>query len=421
MRFNSLAAWLEWQETLHPSAIDLGLERVAAVLHRLHPGPPPFVVITVGGTNGKGSSVAMLEAMLRAGGYRVGAYTSPHLLRYNERVRLDGQMVDDAALCDAFARIDIARGNISLTYFEFGTLAALDIFWNAGLDAAILEVGMGGRLDAVNVLDADVALVTTVDIDHAQWLGDTREAIACEKAGIYRAGRPAIYGSVDVPHSLRQQAVAIGARLYCYGKDFGATPEGEGWRWWGGGQERHALPLPALRGRSQVQNAAGALMALATVAQRLPLNQAQVRAGLLAATLPGRCQIQPGAVVRILDVAHNPQAAAELAANLAAMPCAGQTLAVVGMLADKDLVGTLGRLRDSVAHWFVASLAVPRGATAEQLTAALAAVGAGAERVTACGDVAAALTQAQAAARAGDRIVVCGSFYTVAEALARHV
>ncbi|GAB4301300.1 MAG: bifunctional tetrahydrofolate synthase/dihydrofolate synthase [Thiohalomonadaceae bacterium] len=421
MRFSSLAEWLAWQEALHPSAIDLGLERVAAVLRRLHPAPPPFAVITVGGTNGKGSTVAMLDAILRAGGYRVGAYTSPHLLRYNERVRLDGHVVDDAALCTAFERIDQARGDISLTYFEFGTLAALDIFWHAGVDVAILEVGMGGRLDAVNVLDADVALVTTVDIDHAQWLGDTREAIAFEKAGIYRPGRPAIYGSVDVPHSLRQQAAAIGARLYCYGMDFGATPEGEGWRWWGGGQERHALPLPALRGRAQLQNAAGVLMVLAAVAHRLPLAQAQIRAGLLAATLPGRFQIQPGEVVRILDVAHNPQAAAELAANLAAMPCAGRTLAVVGMLADKDMAGTLGQLRDAIDHWYAAALQVPRGATTAQLTAALAAAGAGAERVTACGDVAAALAQAGAAARAGDRIVVFGSFYTVAEALARPV
>ncbi|WP_127477463.1 bifunctional tetrahydrofolate synthase/dihydrofolate synthase [Sulfurivermis fontis] len=421
MRFNSLAAWLEWQETLHPSTIDLGLERVAAVLRRLHPAPPPFVVITVGGTNGKGSTVAMLDAILRAGGYRVGAYTSPHLLRYNERVRLDGEMVDDAALCDAFARIDAARGDISLTYFEFGTLAALDIFWHAGVDVAILEVGMGGRLDAVNVLDADVALVTTVDIDHAQWLGETREAIAFEKAGIYRGGRPAVYGSPDAPQTLLDHAAAIGAPLFRYGRDFGARPEGEGWRWWGGGQERHALPLPALRGRSQLQNAAGVLMALAAVAHRLPLDQAQIRAGLLAATLPGRFQIQPGEVVRILDVAHNPQAAAELAANLAAMPCAGRTLAVVGMLADKDMAGALGQLRDAIDHWYAAALQVPRGATTAQLTAALAAAGTGAERVTACGDVTAALAQAQAAARAGDRIVVFGSFYTVAEALARPV
>lgn len=417
MRFSSLDAWLAWQETLHPSAIDLGLERVAATLHRLHPEPPPFAVITVGGTNGKGSTVAMLEAILRAGGYRVGAYTSPHLLQYNERVRLGGHAVDDAALCTAFERIDQARGDISLTYFEFGTLAALDIFWRSQVDVAILEVGMGGRLDAVNVLDADVALVTTVDIDHAQWLGATREAIGGEKAGIYRGGRPAIYGSRDAPQSVLDHAAAIGARLYRYGADYGAAAEGESWRWWGPGHERHALPLPALRGHSQLQNAAGVLMALDAVAARLPLNQAQIRAGLLAVALPGRFQVQPGAVTRILDVAHNPQAAGELATNLAALPCAGRTLAVVGMLADKDMAGALAQLRGAVDHWYAAALTVARGAATAQLVQALTAAGVAAADISPCTDVTAALAQARQAARPGDRIVVFGSFHTVAEAL----
>jgi len=417
VRFSSLAEWLVWQETLHPSTIDLGLERVAATLHRLHPEPPPFAVITVGGTNGKGSTVAMLEAILRAGGYRVGAYTSPHLLRYNERVRLDGSEVSDAALCAAFERVDQARGDISLTYFEFGTLAALDIFWCSQVDVAILEVGMGGRLDAVNVLDADVAVVTTVDIDHAQWLGDTREAIAFEKAGIYRGGRPAIYGSLDAPQSLLDHAVAIDAQLFRYGQDFGAKAEGEGWRWWGAGKERHALPLPALRGHSQLQNAAGVLMALEAVAERLPLDQAQIRAGLLAVALPGRFQVQPGAVTRILDVAHNPQAAGELAANLAALPCAGRTLAVVGMLADKDMAGALAQLRGAVDHWYAAALTVARGAATAQLVQALTAAGVAAADISPCTDITAALALAQQAARPGDRIVVFGSFHTVAEAL----
>jgi dihydrofolate synthase/folylpolyglutamate synthase len=418
MRFASLAAWLSWQETLHPSEIELGLERVAAVLRRLHPAPPPFVVITVGGTNGKGSTVALLEAMLRAGGYRVGAYTSPHLLRYNERIRLDGTDADDAALCAAFERIDQARGDISLTYFEFGTLAALDIFWRGGVDVAILEVGMGGRLDAVNVLDADVALVTTVDIDHAQWLGTTCEEIGFEKAGIYRSGRPAIYGSRTAPQSVLVHAATIGAQLYRYGKDFGATPEGEGWLWWWDGRERHALPLPALRGHSQLQNAAGVLMALDTVAERLPLNQSQVRAGLLAVRLPGRFQIVPGEVTRILDVAHNPQAAAELAANLAAMPCTGRTLAVVGMLADKDMAGALAKLHHVVDQWYPGGLNVVRGATTAQLTQSLAVAGVPTNHITASPDVATALVQVQEAAQPGDRIIVFGSFYTVAEALA---
>lgn len=422
MRFTSLADWLTWQETLHPSEIELGLERVAAVLRRLHPEPPAFAVITVGGTNGKGSTVAMLEAILRAGGYRVGAYTSPHLLRYNERIRLDGVEVDDAALCDSFERIDQARDDTSLTYFEFGTLAAIDIFQRRGVDVAILEVGMGGRLDAVNMLDADVALVTTVAVDHAQWLGETREEIAFEKAGIYRGGRPAIYGGSDVPQSLRAHADAIGARLYCYGSDFGAEPEGEGgWRWWGGSRQRHTLPLPALRGRSQVQNAAGVLMALELLADRLPLDQAQIRAGLLAVTLPGRFQMLPGEVSVILDVAHNPQAAAELAANLAALPCTGRTLAVLGMLADKDMAGAIRQLGRAVDHWYPGGLAVARGATAAQLGEALAAAGVASGRITPQATVGAALAAARQAARPGDRIVVFGSFHTVAEALARPV
>jgi len=421
VRFPTLDAWLAWQETLHPSEIELGLERVAAVLRRLHLAPPPFAVITVGGTNGKGSTVAMLEAILRAGGYRVGAYTSPHLLHYNERVRLDGGEVEDATLCEAFERIDQARGDISLTYFEFGTLAALDIFWCSPVDVAILEVGMGGRLDAVNVLDADVALVTTVDIDHAQWLGGTREAIAFEKAGIYRGGRPAIYGSLDAPQSLLDHAATLGARLYRYGQDFGAEAGGEGWRWWGGGRERRALPLPALRGRSQLQNAAGVLMALEALSGRLPLDQAQIRAGLLAVQLPGRFQVQAGIVTRILDVAHNPQAAGELAANLVAMPCTGRTLAVVGMLADKDMAGALAQLQGSVDHWYPGALHVPRGAATAQLGQALATAAVAAERITFCADVGTALALAQQAARPGDRIVIFGSFHTVAEALARPV
>jgi dihydrofolate synthase/folylpolyglutamate synthase len=421
MRFTSLADWLTWQETLHPSEIELGLERVAAVLRRLHPEPPPFAVITIGGTNGKGSTVAMLEAILRAGGYRVGAYTSPHLLRYNERIRVDGAEVEDAALCDSFERIDQARSDISLTYFEFGTLAAIDIFQRRGIDVAILEVGMGGRLDAVNVLAADVALVTTVDVDHAQWLGETREEIAFEKAGIYRGGRPAIYGGADVPGSLRAHAAAIGARLYCYGRDFGGEAEGEGWRWWHDARQRHTLPLPALRGRSQLQNAAGVLMALELLAERLPLGQAPIRAGLLTAALPGRFQVLPGEVSLILDVAHNPQAAAELAANLAALPCAGRTLAVLGMLADKDMAGTIGQVSGAVDHWYPGGLAVARGATAAQLGDALAAAGVAAGRITPHATVGAALAAARRAARPGDRIVVFGSFHTVAEALARPV
>ncbi len=423
MRFPTLAAWLTWQETLHPSEIDLGLERVAAVAARLRLTPAPFIVITVGGTNGKGSTVAMLESILVGAGYRVGAYTSPHLLRYNERVRLGGSPVDDMALCEAFERVDQARQEISLTYFEFGTLAALDIFRRRQVEVAILEVGMGGRLDAVNVLDPDVAIVTTVDLDHAQWLGETREAIGHEKAGIFRRGQPAVFASLDAPQSVVSDASAMGARLYRFGRDYTAMPEGEGeaWRWRYGERQRGALPLPALRGRAQLQNAAGVLMALDLLRERLPLTQGQIRDGLLAVRLPGRFQVEPGPVTRIFDVAHNPEAARELAANLAALPCGGRTLAVCAMLADKDMVAVVGALRERIDRWFVAGLAVPRGASAEQLAAAIAAAGVPDERVSSAPSVAAALSAALAAARAGDRIVIFGSFYTVAAVLGQPV
>ncbi len=421
MRFSTLEQWLAWQETLHPSEIELGLDRVAAVAERLGVLPPAPVVITVGGTNGKGSTVALLEAILLAAGYRVGAYTSPHLLRYNERIRLDGIAVDDAALCDAFARVDQARGATSLTYFEFATLAALDIFRRRGVEVVVLEVGMGGRLDAVNICDPDVAIVTTVDLDHAQWLGDDREAIGFEKAGIFRAGRPALFGSADPPASVLAHAAAIGARLYLFGRDFGYVQEGDHWRWWCGQRQRRALPLPALRGCSQLQNASAVLAALERVAERLPVTQAQIRAGLLEVRLAGRFQIVPGAVTWIMDVAHNPEAARELAANLAAMPVAGRTLAVVGMLADKDIDSVIMAVCGRIDRWYPADLAVARGAPAARLVTALAAADVAASAVMPFESVAMALAAAQQDAVDGDRIVIFGSFHTVAAALQRPV
>lgn len=422
-RFSTLDAWLGWQESLHPSTIDLGLERVAQVWQQLQPKPAPFPIITVAGTNGKGSSLAMLEAILQAAGYRTGAYSSPHLLRYNERVRLSGQPVDDAALCAAFERIDRARGAVSLTYFEFGTLAALDIFWRSDVDAVILEVGLGGRLDAVNILDADVALVTTVALDHTQWLGDDVETVAREKAGIYRAHRPAIYGSPHAPVSLRAQAAALDATLLCYGEDFSAAAQGDRWRWWGrvGGCEwTYAnLPLPALRGRVQLQNAAAVLMALACLSDRLTVSEPALHEGLRAVCLPGRFQRLPGAVPIILDVAHNPQAAAELAANLAAEPCAGRTLAVVGMLEDKDQGDSLKALLGEVDLWYPASLAEARGASAEGLAVVLRKLKVAPEQIQLSNDPSIAIERALAQADSIDRIVVFGSFYTVAGALSR--
>lgn len=414
MRFDTLDEWLAWQETLHPSAIDLGLERIRPVLARLAL-ERPGVVVTVGGTNGKGSSVAMLDAILCAAGYRVGTYTSPHLLRYNERVCVGGVAVDDATLCAAFERVDQARQNISLTYFEFGTLAAFSIFSAAHLDVVILEVGMGGRLDAVNLWDADVALVTAIGIDHTAWLGDTREDIAFEKAGIFRAGRPAVCGDTDPPHTLLQHADATGAPLYRFGRDFGFATEGTAWSWWSVTQRRYALPHPALRGPFQLQNAAGVLMVLELLAQRLPVSQGDIRQGLSAVQLAGRFQVLPGMPLRILDVAHNPHGAQVLAQSLRGQINQGQTRAVMSMLADKDIDGVITAMRDVIDVWHIAGLNVSRGVSGEHLAERLRAAGIVSVHIHA--NVTAAYQQAVARAQSSDRVVVFGSFYTVAEVL----
>lgn len=415
-RFSTLEQWLFWQEGLHPSKIDLGLDRVRAVWKRVHADAPPFIVITVGGTNGKGSSVAMLENILAAAGYRVGAYTSPHLLRYNERVRVAGEAVSDEELCTAFARVDDARGETSLTYFEFGTLAALDIFYRSNLDAAVLEVGMGGRLDAVNIMDADAALVTTVDIDHAAWLGPDRETIGKEKAGIFRSGRPAVYGDDDPPRSVVEYARQIGAEFHLYGRDFRAVPDRDGWTWESAARQRHALPSPRLRGAYQRKNAAAALMVLESLAARLPVSQHAVRQGLATVELPGRFQILDGRGLRVCDVAHNPQAARSLASALRAVPCGGRTHAVVGMLADKDQNAVMSVMSHVIDVWHVAGLSVERGTEAAQL-ADVVRVAADGKPVHVHPDVESALMAAHAMAAEGERIVVFGSFYTVAAAL----
>ncbi len=411
MRFQTLNDWLHWQESLHPSEIELGLERVRAVLEHMDLANPDFTVVTVAGTNGKGSSVAMLESILLAAGYRVGSYTSPHLLRYNERVRVQGEPVADGELCDSFARIDAARGDISLTYFEFGTLAAIDCLQRRGVEIAVLEVGLGGRLDAVNVLDADVALITPVDVDHVAWLGNDREAIGLEKAGIMRAGRPVVVSDPQPPRSVLARAGELGAPLALVGRDYHYQAQGDQWRWVAAEQRRNALPLPALRGDFQLANAAGVLMVLARLGEQFPVSQQAVRSGLLAVQLPGRFQVLPGRPVQILDVAHNPHSARALAQNLARQPCPGRTRAVLGMLDDKDIVATVASLNTLVDDWYLASLDVPRGASAARLREALGDVGQ-------CFDnVASARAAALAAADDGDRIVIFGSFHTVAAAL----
>lgn len=417
-RFTTLDAWLDWQVGLHPKRMDLGLERVAQVWSRLGPAVLPFPVVTVGGTNGKGSCVAMIEAMALAAGYSCGCYTSPHLLRYNERVRLAGEPVADQALCDAFARVDAARGEVALTYFEFGTLAALDLLVRARPDLVVLEVGLGGRLDAVNLVDADVAVVTSIGLDHTAWLGDTLEQIAVEKAGIFRPGRPAVMGQRDAPVALRARAEQCGALPLQLGREFAHAGAESGWTWVGPGGERLALPVPAMRGGFQLDNAAAAITALTSLRERLPLPVNAIRGGLLRARLPGRFQVVPGTVSWILDVAHNGAAAAELAANLQSFGCQGQVHAVLAVLADKDPVAIATPLLPYVGRWYLAQSDDARALPVERLVAHLEGPLGSAPRDP-FPAVDAALEAAVAAAAPGDCILVFGSFTTVSRALRR--
>ncbi len=388
------------------------------MLERLRLRRPPFRAITVSGTNGKGSTVAMLDAILRAAGYKVGAYTSPHLIRYNERVRIGGAEAADAALCAAFERVDAARGEVPLTYFEFGTLAAFELFARAGIDVAVLEVGMGGRLDAVNGIDADAAIVTAIGIDHVQWLGETRAAIGREKAGIFRRDRPAVCADPAPPACIGEVAGEVGARLYQRDRDFFVEPGDTGWTFRAGDTVRAGLPYPALRGDYQLDNAAGALMALETLSDTLPVSQAHIRQGLLAAAVPGRFQVLPGLPLCVLDVAHNPDAVQRLAQTLRQQTVAGRTLAVFGMLRDKDIAGAARSMQDIVDAWYVTALAATeRGATADEIAQAIAQ--AGVDRPpTRFADARTAYAAARRDAGPADRIVVFGSFYMVGDILA---
>lgn len=415
MRFDTLGQWLDWQQTLHPQAIDLSLDRVRTVLHRLAPDRSGVPVVTVAGTNGKGSVVATVASLLRVAGYSVGAFTSPHLVRYNERVRIDGRAVEDQELVESFARIDSARGGISLTYFEFSTLAALDCFARRHVDALVLEVGLGGRLDAVNVVDPTVAVVTTIGLDHCEWLGPDVESIAREKAGIFRGERAAVFGSRRMPESIAAVAAATGARLGRLGTDFDFVERPDGWDYVSAGSTRRELPLPALAGVVQLENAATALAAIEALEPQLLVPDSAVRAGLARVRLPGRFQVVPGPVEWILDVAHNPQAAQVLAANLAARRHAGRTLFVCGILADKDIDGIAAALAATPGEWIAVGLSGGRSLGARPLARRLSA--ALHVAVDAIDGVVPALEAAAGRALAGDRVVVFGSFLTVGPAL----
>jgi dihydrofolate synthase/folylpolyglutamate synthase len=363
---SSLAQWLAYLETLHPVAIDLGLDRVREVAARL-PLALEAVKIIVGGTNGKGSTCAMLEAMLLAAGYKVGMYTSPHLIDFNERIRVNGELASDAQITGQFAKVEAARGQTSLTYFEFTTLAALALFQQQNLDVVVMEVGLGGRLDAVNIVDADCAIVTSVDMDHTQWLGDTREKIGWEKAHIFRPDTPAICGDPMPPDSVVDYAREIGADLWRFASDFNYSGDRLQWAYGGRRRRRTGLGYPALRGANQLINASAALAALESLEDKLMVPQQAVRLGLSQAALPGRLQIMPGMPSIVLDVAHNPHAAAALGQNLDAMAHAESTHAVIGMLNDKDIEGVVSRLATRVDHWYCASLPGPRGLSGEKL------------------------------------------------------
>lgn len=399
-----LAAWLSYLENLHSKTIDLGLERVSQVAARLDVLRPAPFVFTVAGTNGKGTTCRTLESILLAAGYRVGVYSSPHLIRYTERVRVQGEELAELDHTRSFAEIEAVRGETSLTYFEYGTLSALWLFKQAKLDVVILEVGLGGRLDATNMVDADVAVVTSIALDHTDWLGPDRESIGREKAGVFRGGKPAVVGESDMPYTIGDVAAEKGALLMRRGVDWQYEVEQGQWRFRDGKGELTGLPLPQV----PQPNAATALAALR--ASGLAVSEQAIREGIASAILPGRFQIVRHNPRLILDVAHNPHAAAYLAGRLSAEPGRGRVLAVIGMLHDKDIAGTLACLEPVVDSWYCAPLEGPRGATAEQLMAHL-------PQGKAYQDVAQAWQAAMAEATAEDTVLVCGSFHTVAHVM----
>jgi len=367
MRFTKLNDWLDWQSTLHLKSIDLGLERVSSVWKKLHPKKLSSFVITVAGTNGKGSSTAMFESILIAAGFSVGCYTSPHLVRYNERHRINGSEVDDHSLCQAFSAIDDARGDISLSYFEFATLASLYLFAQEKLDVIVLEVGLGGRLDAVNIIDTDAALITSIDLDHQDWLGSDRESIGFEKAGIFRANKPAFYAGQDIPLSIIEHAEKLGANLKIADRDFHYIQHDNSWDFISDLGNRYALPFPILRGQHQFENAAGVIALLMDCRDSLAVSSEAIRHGLLTSQVQGRFQVIQDKCTVIIDVAHNEQAMKALTSNLSNFHQNGRLHVIIGMLKDKDIQNTLKCLIPFVDRWHLVPTEGERGLSAEAL------------------------------------------------------
>ena len=420
--FSTLDDWLQWQETLHPSEIDLGLERVNSVYQALSLTTSGRVVVTVGGTNGKGSCIAMLEHLFRAAGYRVGSYTSPHLLRYNERIRVEAKAVTDQAIIDAFVVIDLARGEHSLTYFEFGTLAALHVFAEHDLDLVLLEVGMGGRLDATNIIDPDISLITSIGLDHQAWLGQTREAIALEKAGIMRSGKPAVCADAQPPQSLLDRAAELGAKFYQVGHEFQFSISSQQWSWIGSDcqnqpiQYQH-LPLPSASSVSaHVANAAAVLQVAQLLKAVLPTKIEHIERAMLESALPGRCYLLQQEPEVWLDVAHNLDACAVLAEHLAGLG-KKTTHLLIGILADKSAAEMIERLKHQADYYHLAALSCSRAMPMAQLRASLP-ENVEANNVSEYTSVQQALSTLLRKVGANERIVVTGSFYTVAEAMA---
>ena len=407
-----LATWLTYLENTHPVTIDMGLARISAVKTALQLSPN-CPIITVAGTNGKGSVCAMLTAILKAAGYRVGTYTSPHLVHYNERVAINGRPIDDASLTQSFAEIVQAQQHIntSLSYFEVGTLSAMLIFLQQKVDVIILEVGLGGRLDAANLFDADVAILTSIDLDHQGFLGTTRAAIGHEKAGIFRPNRPAICADTNPPQSVLDHAQHIGAELFCINLAYSYKTINNQWQFQFGDTAYHSLPFPALRGDYQLGNAAVALAALCAIKPQLPVSLGEIKQGLIEAQWKGRFQVLAGSPLRVLDAAHNPHAARALCHSLKKLPFAAQRIAVFSMLSDKDIVGVVQTLQSEFDVWYLSSLDCPRGLSAHQLADQLASVGI--TQVVLFDDPVSAWQAALQQAADNDRIVAFGSFYTL--------